>query len=654
MRSNLPVTQNEYVLTDSDLIVSKTDLKGRITYVNRDFLRISGFTEAELIGEPHNIVRHPDMPAEAFEDLWNTLKAGRPWTGYVKNRCKNGDFYWVLANATPIWEGGQVAGYMSVRRKATQEAIAAHEDVYRRFREKRQGGLKIRYGKAVSGGESVWGNMSLAARMAIVFGFLCAVLVVQGILGLFMVSSTNTLVQDMFERRTETTRIIGRIGKLMADNRAQILLGLQHDPTGEFLKYHDHGLDRHTDAIKANIEEITRLWEEYQKAIHNDSHRAMAQAYADARKKFVQEGLLPARQAMLEGGFNDANLILLQKINPLYAEASGKADELFKYHSDKARSEFAASQERFEFVRTATIFGMLAVLALAVFGAMRLVRSVKRPLGEVLSTLQNVAQGNYSNSIDVTHNDELGKTLQGLQSMQTRLGFEVAETKRTADEMTRIKIALDNVSTGVMISDSDRNIIYTNKSVVRILKGAEDAIRTQLPEFSADRLVGVNIDTFHKNPAHQAQLLNTLTSVHTADLEIGGRYLTVAANPVINDKGERLGAVAEWRDRTAEVLVEKEVQSIVFAAAQGDFTQRLNLEGKTGFFEGLAIGLNQFLETAASGLSDVADVLNALARGDLTQKIEGDYQGTFGQLKDDTNTTVERLREVVGRIKEAT
>ncbi|MDK9725956.1 MAG: methyl-accepting chemotaxis protein [Sterolibacteriaceae bacterium MAG5] len=297
---------------------------------------------------------------------------------------------------------------------------------------------------------------------------------------------------------------------------------------------------------------------------------------------------------------------------------------------------------------------MLAVLGLAVFGAVRLVRSVKGPLAEVLSTLQNVAQGNYSNSIDVTHNDELGKTLQGLQSMQTRLGFEVAETKRTADEMTRIKIALDNVSTGVMIADPDRNIIYTNKSVVRILKGAEAAIRSQLPNFDAANLVGANIDSFHKNPAHQAHLLNTFKDVHTADLEIGGRYLTVAANPVINDQGERLGAVAEWRDRTAEVLVEKEVQSIVFAAAQGDFSQRLSMEGKTGFFEGLAIGLNQFLETAARGLSDVAEVLNALARGDLTQKIEGDYQGTFGQLKDDTNTTVERLREVVGRIKEAT
>src|SRR5574343_303259 len=121
MRTNFPVTTVEQHLRDDTLIVSKTDLKGRITYINRDFLEISGFTEVELIGEPHNLVRHPDMPPEAFEDLWRDIKAGRPWTGFVKNRCKNGDYYWVLANATPIMENGQIVGYMSVRRKAPDE-----------------------------------------------------------------------------------------------------------------------------------------------------------------------------------------------------------------------------------------------------------------------------------------------------------------------------------------------------------------------------------------------------------------------------------------------------------------------------------------------------------------------------------------------------
>ena len=110
MRTNLPVTQNEWMLPEGSTIVSRTDPQGRITYVNRDFIEAAGFTEAELIGQPHNIVRHPDMPQEAFADLWTTLKAGRPWTGLVKNRRKNGDHDWVRANVTPVLEGGRVWG----------------------------------------------------------------------------------------------------------------------------------------------------------------------------------------------------------------------------------------------------------------------------------------------------------------------------------------------------------------------------------------------------------------------------------------------------------------------------------------------------------------------------------------------------------------
>ncbi|MEO6352124.1 MAG: PAS domain-containing protein [Oxalobacteraceae bacterium] len=106
MRQNLPITSVEYVLVKGTSLVSKTDTKGRITYVNPAFIEVSGFTENELIGAPHNIVRHPDMPPEAFSDLWETLKSGIPWTGLVQNRSKNGDYYWVLANVTPLIVGG--------------------------------------------------------------------------------------------------------------------------------------------------------------------------------------------------------------------------------------------------------------------------------------------------------------------------------------------------------------------------------------------------------------------------------------------------------------------------------------------------------------------------------------------------------------------
>ncbi|TGK82407.1 PAS domain S-box protein [Leptospira noumeaensis] len=130
MRKNLPITDKEIEFPEGTKITSKTDLKGIITYVNADFLRISGFLEEELIGQPHNLIRHPDMPKLAFQDLWETVKAENSWVGIVKNRCKNGDYYWVDANVSPIYEDGKHVGYMSVRTKATKDQIREAEELY--------------------------------------------------------------------------------------------------------------------------------------------------------------------------------------------------------------------------------------------------------------------------------------------------------------------------------------------------------------------------------------------------------------------------------------------------------------------------------------------------------------------------------------------
>ncbi len=130
MKINLPVTQQEFVLDDGVTLVSTTDTKGIITHCNQAFVHASGFDYAELLGQPHDIVRHPDVPPEAFRDLWATIGRGRPWTGIVKNRRKNGDHYWVVANVTPVMEGGKPRAYMSVRLKPTRAQIQAAEQAY--------------------------------------------------------------------------------------------------------------------------------------------------------------------------------------------------------------------------------------------------------------------------------------------------------------------------------------------------------------------------------------------------------------------------------------------------------------------------------------------------------------------------------------------
>ena len=143
MRKNLPISDIEYPISDETLIVSRTDIKGKLSYFNDDFIAAAGFPSAELMGQPHNIVRHPDMPPEAFQNLWDTLKEGKPWLGAVKNRRKNGDYYWVLATASPIRENGHVTGYTSIRTKLPADQRRLAEEVYAAIREKRKHNYRV-------------------------------------------------------------------------------------------------------------------------------------------------------------------------------------------------------------------------------------------------------------------------------------------------------------------------------------------------------------------------------------------------------------------------------------------------------------------------------------------------------------------------------
>jgi aerotaxis receptor len=145
MRTNLPVTSQEFDYPGEELLMSTTDEKGRITHCNAAFSRVSGYSIEELMGQPHNMVRHPDMPPEAFKDMWQTIGNGRTWVGIVKNRCRDGNHYWVRAHVTPLMENGKPKGYMSVRVKPSREEIREAEALYARVVQERSSGRHTFY-----------------------------------------------------------------------------------------------------------------------------------------------------------------------------------------------------------------------------------------------------------------------------------------------------------------------------------------------------------------------------------------------------------------------------------------------------------------------------------------------------------------------------
>jgi aerotaxis receptor len=166
MRVNLPVSTQEYAFPKGQTLVSTTDLKGRILYCNPMFIEVSGYEKEELLGQPHNIVRHPDMPEEAYRDMWHTISNGTPWSAPVKNRRKDGTFYWVMANVTPLMQGDQPTGYMSVRTEATREQIQAADQLYKQMQAEKQAGQLVhalRAGVLIK--NNLWGKLSGVLRL---------------------------------------------------------------------------------------------------------------------------------------------------------------------------------------------------------------------------------------------------------------------------------------------------------------------------------------------------------------------------------------------------------------------------------------------------------------------------------------------------------
>ena len=204
MNKNKPVTQRELDWPAEWMLVSTTDQQGRITHCNRAFVEVSGYGYDELLGQPHNLVRHPDMPPEAFQDMWATIGRGRPWSGMVKNRCKNGDHYWVLAHATPVLEDGKPKGYVSVRLKPTREQVQAAEALYARIAQERASGrqiVRLHAGGVRRVGWRDWPyrihRLTLTQRVAIMMGSGAGILAGMTAAGLHPWASTGVMAALM-------------------------------------------------------------------------------------------------------------------------------------------------------------------------------------------------------------------------------------------------------------------------------------------------------------------------------------------------------------------------------------------------------------------------------------------------------------------------
>ncbi len=780
MRNNLPVSQVEVPLDDNTLIVSKTDLKGRITYINKDFIDISGFSEAELIGQPHNIVRHPDMPVEAYADLWADLQAGRPWSGVVKNRCKNGDYYWVVANATPLREKGLVVGYMSVRRKASSQQIQAADAAYQAIREKRAGGKEIRHGIVVSGGIAGMVQRWLSgapSAQKIVLGMLLGLCILVGSATTLLGGHLAELLDD--QGRHALKNDVGLIRAMVETNLAALRqeaiqlnrgfeMSLQDDvvldasgeqavlrlANGEVLNGRIEAVDGFTEKTGAVATIFARKGDDFsrittslkkengERAVGTNlakEHPALAALLAGKTyvgranlfgKSFytsytpivAQDGAVigatfvgldiskeletlkqkiralkvgetgyyyvldanpgndfgnlivhPAKEGANIAGAKDASG--REFVREMLVQGSGEIvypwrntelgetavrDKLAVFDTLPEANwlvaggayldEFHALSQ--QVTRLIVLGGVVLSLLLAAFLYWLINKLIVKPLQQkVLPVFSELAEGRYDSKLEIGANDEVGQLLQGLQSMQIQQGFNVDESRRIANDNLRIRIALDCVSANLRIADDDGLVLYANKGLLTTLRQIEPGLREQQPGFTVDNFVGSNIGAFYEDAAAALKTLRELQSTRQTELEIGGRIYNVITNPIVNDRGQRLGTVGEWVDRTAELHAQRAVGALISRASAGDLEARLDTSAMEGFYKELGGGINSLLETSGAAIGEIAVLLERVAGGDLMHTVNSEYQGTFGKLRDDANQTIQKLRELVGDIQ---
>ncbi|MEA3404942.1 MAG: methyl-accepting chemotaxis protein [Pseudomonadota bacterium] len=488
MRNNQQITDNEYIIPKSITLVSKTDLNGTILECNDAFEAASGFSRNELIGKPHNLVRHPSVPEAVFADMWVSLKSGKPWSQVVKNRRADGGFYWVRANATPTYSNGKITGYMSVRSSVTEEEKRATAQAYQDIAE---GRAKISRGRVITGVD--WNRF------------------------------------NFFPRLNPQYQLV-------------MLIGLLY-----LLPY----------LIYASLD-----------------------------------------------GHNPVEIALV------------------------------------------AIFGLIPPI---LYGLTKLKED-----RQVRGYIRQLASGQPIQLDEYDQTSFNGKLKNALQSASLGAIERQEESAYQLDNANRLQTAIDQVSSNVMIADANLNIVYMNNAMSEFMHERESQLKTELPDLNADAILGANIDIFHKNPAHNRAMLDSIKEPTSAHIEVAGYHLELYVIPVYNRAGIKTSTLVEWRDKSADVQLLEQIGSAVKSAQEGLLDRRIDLSKVDGVAKELSLSFNELLETVERPINSAVEVAVSLSNGNLTNHIEGDYLGRFAVMQDSMNVAVDNLASMMMQTKSAT
>ncbi len=540
MKKNLPVTTQQVDIAPGITLVSKTDLKGLITYANEAFIEVSGFALEDLQGHSHNIVRHPDMPPAVFEDMWNVLHSGKPWRGLVKNRCKNGDFYWVDACVVPVRRNEQTIGYMSVRRRAEPAAIAHAQTLYQQI--------------TLRGMPRTW---KLPPWLGIRFGmragtvFVALLMLAGGALGIGGLKLADAAFARLYHQQFEPAIAVGQIEARLSAIRASVLEVQQERQTDISAAQQAFA---HVQQLQNYYDDIADLFSTLNRAMPAES--AATQSLTQALQHYTAES--QALIATLSKAPKDSTTLPLavqQQLLALEHNASLAAQALRQSLADAAQQEFTETLERNARIRSFALFGIIAGLLMVAAVGHLFIRGIVNPLNASIRRLNRIAEGDLQGAINLSGTGETAQLNHAATVMQLHLKVMLDEIALAARRIHRhcqmLNAALYEVTEH---SEAQHDQVY---SAIRTL----DAAVSETSDLStrAERLLALASQQ-HSTLADETRELATATRLTAFGAEEAADSMRQVAALIVENRGE---AQQAWRASEELMHTARELNHLV-------------------------------------------------------------------------------------------
>jgi PAS domain S-box-containing protein len=627
MRINEPITNREIPLRDDVMLMSRTDSGGRIQDFNQAFVEISGFSEKELKGAPHNIVRHPDMPKEAFADLWATVQSGHPWQGIVKNRCKNGDHYWVMANVAPVIERDEIVGFISIRSKPSRAQVEEAERLYAALRAGSLKGVSLTGGRVVRTGRFARLRDHLASitgRVAMVILLMGAIATAVGLVGFLGTSRIHESLRTVYLDRVVPATQLATIKDDLRSVTDRIMLA-----AGDAKSPIDVA------DIRNKLAAIDSNWAAYMATYLTPEESAEADTFATRYKELASTEFEPALRVAGTGGQAAVAHEAAEGLSQKYAAADETLQHLLAIQQKVAGEEYAKAQATFRLVMIVIggIFVFGAVMALGLGLIMR--RAMLAPLRRMEQAFGVLARGRFDAAIPIEDVLEFREANAMLRDMRAKLGFATLEreetAKRSQEYLQREMLSLSEVLDGEVrsaIGDISQRATRLSQGALQMTGIADELRQTAEGVTALVQTTSGNVET---------------VASATEELEASSRSITAQIG-----NSSKLAEAARGRVD----LASQRVAGLTAASARigSVVTMIQDIAGQTRM-----LALNATIEAARAGeagrgFAVVADEVKTLAR--QTEDGIGSVNSQAEEISRTTREAVETVEEVAASIRD--